>query len=126
LPEIDDLLLEPDDLFLQDRDFGQKLQCLGTIQEKAEIRRELLQNCNDRIIGWVACEIDRKAKKDTDLRRQERGETRQSAQRPRECPLQSSVDVLLMPQLLPQLVHLQLEIENDACPSSAKTQWPHS
>ena len=28
LPEIDDLLLEPDDLLLQDGDFGQKLQCL--------------------------------------------------------------------------------------------------
>lgn len=28
LPEIDDLLLEPDDLLLQDGDFGQKLQRL--------------------------------------------------------------------------------------------------
>jgi len=34
LPEIDDLLLEPDDLLLQDRDFGQKLQRLGRIQKK--------------------------------------------------------------------------------------------
>jgi len=115
LPEIDDLLLEPDDLLLQDRDFGQKLQCLGTIQKKAEIRRELLRNCNELWVGLL-CEIDRKAMKGTDLRRQERGEARQSAQRPRERPLQSSVDVLLVPQLLPQFVHLQLEIEMDACP----------
>nr|CAB3483253.1 unnamed protein product [Digitaria exilis] len=61
LPEIDDLLFEPDDLLLQDRDFGQKLQRLV------------------------------------------RGQARQSAKRPRERSLQSSVDVLLVTQLLPQL-----------------------
>lgn len=42
----------------------------------------------------------------TDLRRQIGGQARQRAERPREGPLQSSVDVLLMPQLLLQLVHL--------------------
>jgi hypothetical protein len=41
------------------------------------------------------------------LRRQVRWKARESAEWPREGALQSSVDVLLVPQLLPQLVHLQ-------------------
>jgi hypothetical protein len=104
LPEIDDLLLEPDDLLLQDCDFGQKLQRL--VRKSSRLLVRLL----------LTSEIGRKTNKGTDLRRQERREARQSPERPRERPLQSSVDVLLVPQLLPQLVHLQAETENDGCP----------
>ena len=87
----------------------------GHNSEEAEIISGLLRNCNELWVGLLV-KFDRKAKKGTDLRGQERGEARQSAQRPRERPLQSSVDVLLVPQLLRQLVHLQLEIENAGCP----------
>jgi hypothetical protein len=34
LPEINHLLLEPDDLLLQDGDFGKKLQCLNRIKKQ--------------------------------------------------------------------------------------------
>lgn len=121
LPEIDDLLLEPDDLLLQDGDFSQKLQCLGTAQFTR--RRKSEGNCFETATNYgsgLLVKLIEKAKKGTDLRRQERGEARQRAQRPRERPLQSSVDVLLVPQLLPQLVHLQLKMENAACPQQKR------
>lgn len=42
----------------------------------------------------------------TNIGRQIRGQARQGAERPRERPLQSSVDVLFVPQLLLELVDL--------------------
>lgn len=110
LPEADDLLLEPDDLLLQDRDLGEELQRLD-LHNSAKKQND--QGDEIRSVSQAGAKLQPwrwrrpAAGAGCYLRRQVRWKARESAEWPREGALQSSVDVLLVPQPLPQLVHLQ-------------------